>query len=313
MTADATPAQDGILVVAKSAGMTSHDVVARARKLLGTRKVGHAGTLDPMATGVLVLGVGRATRLLHHLTADTKAYRAVVRLGWATTTDDAEGEPLDCDDPQARADALGRLDRSQVERAAETLTGEIAQVPPAVSAIKVAGRRSYARARAGEDVRLAPRSVQVTRFSLVAWGPVQGGHPEQDAPFACRDAEVEVECSSGTYVRALARDLGTALGVPAHLAALRRTRSGVFTLEEARSLEQLAAAPNVTPIERVLPRVFPVRQVSAEARDRLAHGGRIAPTGRSGLSAALGPDGEAVALITDEGGSARPVLVFVAA
>ena len=312
MTRTPSGGPDGIVVVAKPPGMTSHDVVARARRLLGTRKVGHAGTLDPMATGVLVLGVGRATRLLHHLTADRKEYRAVVRLGWASSTDDAEGEPLVPTGLQQRHAALQHLDRQRIGRAAAALTGDIEQVPPAVSAIKVAGRRSYARARAGEEVRLPARSVRVTRLEVTEVGPVREGTSHSPAGYPYRDVHVDVACSAGTYVRSLARDLGAALGVDGHLAVLERTRSGVFTLAEARTLEQLAEDPAVTPVAEVLQRVFPVRRVSAVETDRLAHGGRITATGREGLHAAIGPDHQAVALITDVDGSSRPVLVFAA-
>src|SRR4051812_23547756 len=204
--------------------MTSHDVVARVRRILGTRRVGHAGTLDPMATGVLVLGVERATKLLGHLAMDTKSYLATIRLGLATTTDDADGEP--------RGTPVGAtaLTDDTITAGVDTLVGEIAQVPSTVSAIKVDGRRAYERARAGEDVRLETRPVTVHRFEVLA--------TRTDGPY--RDLDVVVDCSSGTYIRALARDLGAALGVGGHLTALRRTRVGPFTLAQARTLETLA-------------------------------------------------------------------------
>src|ERR687894_100191 len=204
----------GLVVVDKPAGFTSHDVVARLRRILGTRKIGHAGTLDPMATGVLVCGVGRGTKLLGHLALDGKAYTATIRLGATTTTDEAE------------------VTDAAVAAGLAALTGPILQVPSAVSAIKVDGRRAYARVRAGEQVVLPARPVTVSAFTLLA---------RRGA-----DLDVAVECSSGTYVRALARDLGAALGVGGHLTALRRTRVGPFRLAHARTLPGLEAAPEVS-------------------------------------------------------------------
>jgi tRNA pseudouridine55 synthase len=216
---------DGVLVVDKPAGWTSHDVVARVRSLAGTRRVGHAGTLDPMATGVLVVGIGRATRLLGHISGHHTAYAGTIRLGWGTVTDDAEGERLG----GAPADALGM---DELLPAIESLSGPIMQRPAAVSAIKVEGRRAHERVRAGEEVELAARPVLVRVFDVLDRRPV----PELGA----LDLDVEVECSSGTYIRALARDLGEALGVGGHLTALHRTRVGGFTIDEARTLEALA-------------------------------------------------------------------------
>src|SRR4051812_29074000 len=214
----------GLVVVAKPGGLTSHDVVARLRRILRTRKVGHAGTLDTMATGVLVCGVGRATKLLGHLALDTKSYTATIRLGATTTTDDAEGEVV------ATADARGVSDAA-IDAGISALTGTIAQVPSSVSAIKVDGQRAYSRVRAGEEVVLPARPVTVSEFTLVARHGT--------------DLEVVVACSSGTYVRALARDLGAGLGVGGHLVALRRTRVGPFGLDHARTLEQLEADPQL--------------------------------------------------------------------
>lgn len=217
-------APDGIIVVDKPAGWTSHDVVARLRRIAGTRRVGHAGTLDPMATGVLVVGVGRATRLLGHISGHNKAYTATIRLGWATVTDDAEGERVS----GGPADDLTIEDLLPV---IDSLTGTILQRPSAVSAIKVDGRRAHDRVRAGEEVELAPRPVCVTVFDVLDVRP--------DPELECLDLDVEVECSSGTYVRALARDLGAELGVGGHLTALRRTRVGGFDVDEARTLDEL--------------------------------------------------------------------------
>lgn len=223
---------DGLLVVDKPAGWTSHDVVAVVRGVAGTRRVGHAGTLDPMATGILVLGVNRATRLLTYLVGCDKSYTATIRLGQSTITDDAEGEATSV------ADA-SQLTVADVDAAVASLTGEIEQVPSSVSAIKVAGKRSYARVRAGEDVELAARRVTVSRFEVLARRPV-APTATIDGP-AFLDLDVVVDVSSGTYIRALARDLGAILGVGGHLTALRRTRVGRFGLDQAIPLADLQA------------------------------------------------------------------------
>src|SRR5690606_32602498 len=208
-----SPVADGILVVDKPSGWTSHDVVARTRRLAATRKVGHAGTLDPMATGVLVLGINKGTRLLTFLVGCDKDYAATIRLGQSTNTDDAEGEVVS-------ASGAGHLGAAEVSAAVARLTGEIEQVPSTVSAIKVDGRRAYARARAGEDVTLAARPVTVSRFEVLDRRAGDAG------TVPVLDLDVAVTVSSGTYVRALARDLGTALGCGGHLTHLRRTRVG---------------------------------------------------------------------------------------
>ena len=289
-------APDGLLVVDKPSGWTSHDVVGRTRRLARTKKVGHAGTLDPMATGVLVLGIGRATRLLGHLTLTDKAYDATVRLGATTITDDAEGDVLE------RRDASGVSDEALAAAVGE-LTGELDQVPSAVSAVKVAGVRSYARVRAGEDVALAPRQVRVARFDVLA----RRGD----------DVDVRVEVSSGTYVRALARDLGAALGVGAHLTALRRTRVGPFALEAARSLEELTGDEVVDAavlgLDDAVAASFPRRDLSEQEAGDLAHGRRLAPSGAPGARGAFAPDGRCIALVEDTGGAARPLVVFAPA
>ena len=259
-------AEDGIVVVDKPAGWTSHDVVSRMRTLAGTRRVGHAGTLDPMATGVLVVGIGRATRLLGHISGHHKAYSATIRLGWSTVTDDAEGDRV------AGAPAT-HLTMSEILPAVEALSGAIMQRPSAVSAIKVEGRRAHDRVRAGEDVELRARPVLVSVFDIVARRPV----PELDA----LDLDVEVECSSGTYVRALARDLGAALGVGGHLTALRRTRVGGFDVAEARTLEELAAERESVGVIDVLDMAsaaastFPVVAVDEATEAAVRHGRAI--------------------------------------
>jgi tRNA pseudouridine55 synthase len=284
-------APEGLLVVDKPAGWTSHDVVGRVRRLARTRKVGHAGTLDPMATGVLLLGVGRATRLLGHLALTSKTYEATVRLGATTVTDDAEGDVLEVRDATAVTDA-------QVRAGLAALTGEIDQVPSAVSAVKVDGVRSYARVRAGEEVQLAARRVVVSRLQLLRR---RGG-----------DLDVLVDCSSGTYVRALARDLGAALGVGAHLTALRRTRVGPFGLSAARSLEELADDPDaaVLPLDEAVAASFPRRDLDADEALALSHGKRLAPSGRDGTTGAFDPEGRCVALVEDRDGACRPTVVF---
>ena len=287
-------ARAGLLVVDKDPGMTSHDVVARCRRLLGTRKVGHAGTLDPMATGVLVLGVERATKMLGLLALTTKAYSATIRLGQSTVTDDAEGEVLATTDASAVADEA-------IAAAVAALTGEISQVPASVSAIKIDGKRAYARMREGETVELAARPVTVSRFEVLSRRTTSDGFV---------DLDVEVECSSGTYIRALARDLGAALGVGAHLTALRRTRVGPFGLEHARTLAQLEESPAVSlDIDAAVRTAFPCRDVTAAEAELLANGRWLDPVGIPGVYAAIDPSGRAAALLQERGKRASAVFV----
>jgi tRNA pseudouridine55 synthase len=224
------PGLDGILIVAKPAGPTSHDVVALVRRLAATKRVGHGGTLDPFATGVLPLFLGHATRVVEYHAGDRKAYRATVCFGASSTTDDLEGELIPADGPAPA--------RSAVEAALPGLTGSISQRPPAYSAIKVAGRRAYAMARAGETVELATREVTIHRIELVSWDDSDPSRPI---------AVLDVDCSAGTYVRALARDLGEDLGSAAYLGALTRTGSGPFTLEAATPLDAIREAAAVGP------------------------------------------------------------------
>ena len=245
----------GIVVVDKPAGTTSHRVVGRLRRILGTRKVGHAGTLDPMATGVLVCGVNRATRLLGHLMLGTKAYTATIRLGSTTVTDDAEGEVT------ARVSAADVTDEAVVALL-PTFTGDIEQVPTQVSAIKINGVRSYTRARAGEQVELSARPVTVHRFDLTGW--------RRDGDQL--DLDVEVECSSGTYIRALARDLGSALGCGGHLTALRRTSVGPYGIERAEPLTDETTEVAMIDIADVARENFPVLQVDPEHAAAVRHG-----------------------------------------
>ena len=286
---------DGLLIIDKPAGWTSHDVVAKLRRLTGTKRVGHAGTLDPLATGVLVVGVGKATRLLGHLTLAEKEYQATIRLGQATDTCDAEGSIIG-------GAPAGRVTPAAVRAAAQQLTGEIQQIPPAISAIKVDGTRAHRLARAGGRPALAARPVTVRSFSVLA---------ERRAGDLL-DVDVAVTCSSGTYIRALARDLGEALGVGGHVTVLRRTRSGAYDLSLARGLGQLEPGEALIPLERAAADAFPSRLLTdAEAR-RLSHGGRLPGSGAApGPVAAFGPDGTLIALVEENGGQAKPLAVFV--
>jgi tRNA pseudouridine55 synthase len=285
----------GLLLVDKPGGITSHGAVSAARRALGTRKIGHAGTLDPMATGLLILGVERATRLLGHLALHDKEYVATIRLGSTTVTDDAEGETLETADP-AMLTAIGSDD---IDRAMLALTGEIQQVPSSVSAIKVNGKRSYARVRAGEEVELKARTVTVSDFALIA--------TRQSAEAI--DLDVRVECTTGTYVRALARDLGAALGVGAHLTMLRRTRIGAFRVEQAASIDAVNV-DSLIPLSDAAQSCFPTIVLTAEDADHVSHGRRI------GLEAAeptalLSPEGELLALAATDDGRLRYLAVFV--
>jgi len=291
---DREPVEPGLLVVDKPGGMTSHDVVAKVRRILGTRKVGHAGTLDPMATGVLVLGVERATRLLGHLALGDKAYLATIRLGASTSTDDAEGEVVE------RADVSG-VEESAIRAGIAALTGAIEQVPSAVSAVKVGGERAYRLARRGERVELAARPVTVARFELLdlRWG------------LSNIDLDVEVECSSGTYVRALARDLGAALGVGGHLVALRRTRVGPFGIKDAVTLDWLPGRPRASlSLDAAVAHAFPVREVDAGAATDLSYGRALPLAGIKGTYGVFDREGHAVGLVAERDGAARPVLVL---
>ncbi len=295
--ADVAPS---ILLVDKPGGMTSHDVVARARRALSVRRIGHAGTLDPMATGLLVLGVGAATRLLGHLGGHDKTYEATIRLGQSTVTDDREGDVL-------TTTPAGHLDDAAVRAALAAQTGPLLQVPSSVSAVKVAGRRSYDRVRAGEDVVLEPRAVTVHRLEVH-----RISRPAADLV----DVEVTVECTAGTYIRAIARDAGAALGVGGHLTALRRTASGPFTTEKAAPVEEAAAAltagggPGVLGLTDAATTVFPARALTAEEATALGYGQRVPATGAAGLTAAVDPAGRLVALVEDAGSTARVAVGF---
>jgi tRNA pseudouridine55 synthase len=295
-------APSGLVIVDKPAGMTSHDVVGRIRRLAGTRKVGHAGTLDPMATGVLVVGVEKATRLLGHLTLADKEYQAMIRLGQGTDTDDAEGTVL------AGAASAAHVTDAAIAAGVAALTGPIEQVPPGISAIKVGGQRAYKLTRDGQAPELTARPVTVHEFTVTAIRRPDG--PGGDLI----DVDATVVGSSGTYVRALARDLGQGLGTAGHLTSLRRTRSGPYRIEAARTLDELAGEFTVTPLAEAAAAAFPRLDLTAPDAARVAHGGRL-PAGM--LSAAdepaavFGPDGSLIALMRTEGGQTRPLAVFV--
>jgi tRNA pseudouridine55 synthase len=290
---------DGLVIVDKPAGLTSHDVVGRLRRLAHTRRVGHAGTLDPMATGVLVLGIDKATRLLHHLVLTDKAYTATIRLGQATVTDDAEGDVV------STASAAG-VDEATIRTVMLPLTGDILQAPSSVSAIKVDGQRAYQRVRDGEAVELPSRPVTVARFEVVTFA-----RPSADL----LDVDVEVECSSGTYVRALARDLGRALGTGGHLTALRRTRVGPFPIALAQTLDALADLddPITLPLAAAVRAAMPVRQIDDDEARALSYGKSLEVRGIAGTHGAIAPDGTVAALLVEDRERAKPVLVFAAA
>lgn len=275
----------GVVVVDKPAGVTSHDVVARLRRFFGTRKVGHAGTLDPMATGVLVAGIERGTKLLAHLVADEKVYSTTIRLGAATSTDDAEGDVLRESDASQVSDA-------EIMEQVRALTGDIMQVPSKVSAIKIGGKRAHELVREGKEVEIPPRPVTIVSFDVSGI--------RREGTFV--DIDARVHCSSGTYIRSLARDMGDALGVGGHLTALRREASGPFTLEHAFTLDELEdhVALSLT-LDEALTTAWPVLEVTADEYAALAMGKWLEPRGLKGVHAAVGPDGRAVALVKEKG------------
>jgi tRNA pseudouridine55 synthase len=284
----------GLVIVDKPAGVTSHDVVGRCRRIFGTRKVGHAGTLDPMATGVLVVGVERATKILGLLTATDKSYAATIRLGQTTSTEDAEGEIL-------QTISAARVTDVQIEEAVAAQGGEIAQVPSAVSAVKVGGKRAYKLAREGQAVDLAPRNVRIDRFDVLAIQHHDG----------FIDVDVEVDCSSGTYIRALARDVGAALGVGGHLTALRRTRVGRFGLEQSRTLDELAESPRLSyTLDEACLQSFPRRDLTDAEAESTSHGRALRPAGIEELYAATAPDGRVIALLRDQESQTKSVVVL---
>ena len=290
-------ATSGLVVVDKPAGLTSHDVIARLRRAFGTRKVGHAGTLDPMATGVLVVGIERGTRFLAHLVAETKSYTGTVRLGASTSTDDAEGEIVSTATPGA----VAGVDDAAIAAGFADLRGEIMQKPSAVSAIKIDGKRAHERVRAGETVDIPARPVTIHRLDLTDLRRC-GEHI---------DLDIDVLCSSGTYIRSLARDLGDALGVGGHLTALRRTSVGPFDISRALPLAEIMNRPKLSlSLDEALAASFPVLEVTDDEGAALAMGKWLEPRGLTGVHAAVTPDGRAVALVKE--GRKRLATVFVA-
>ena len=288
---------DGFLVVDKAGGMTSHDVVAVGRKALGTRKVGHAGTLDPMATGILVLGFGNGTRLLQYITDGDKSYIATIVLGASTVTDDKEGEVLTSTDASKVVDA-------DIEKILKAMIGTIAQRPSSVSAVKVGGERAYDRVRAGETFELEARSVTISQLDILAIRHLA----------ATTEVDIEVTCSAGTFIRAIARDLGDGLGVGGHLSALRRTRVAGFSEKDAVSFEDLKAqrftALGLSDVARV---TFTPRELSLDEVKELSFGRPLSENGNTVINAAMSPDNHLIALLKDEGGKAKPIAVFAAA
>ncbi|MBO2446696.1 tRNA pseudouridine(55) synthase TruB [Actinomadura barringtoniae] len=285
----------GLVVVDKPADWTSHDVVGKLRRLARTRRVGHAGTLDPMATGVLVIGVEKATRLLGHLALTEKGYDGTIRLGQTTNTDDAEGEIT------ASASAAAVTDEA-LHAGIAKLTGEIQQVPPQVSAIKVNGERAYKMARKGEEVELKARPVTIHDFTVK--------EIRRDGDLI--DLDVSIACSSGTYIRALARDLGADLGCGGHLTALRRTRVGPYDLSMARTIEQLTEEFAILPMAEAVAAAFPRRDVTEDDARKVMHGGKLPAAGLGpGPVGVFAPDGTLLALVEEQGHAAKPLAVFV--
>ena len=288
---------DGFLVVDKAGGMTSHDVVAVGRKALGTRKVGHAGTLDPMATGILVLGFGNGTRLLQYITDGDKSYVATIVLGASTVTDDKEGEVLTSTDASKVVDA-------DIEKILKAMIGTIAQRPSSVSAVKVGGERAYDRVRAGETFELEARSVTISQLDILAIRHLA----------ATTEVDIEVTCSAGTFIRAIARDLGDGLNVGGHLSALRRTRVAGFSEKDAVSFEDLKAqkftALGLSDVARV---TFTPRELSVDEVKELSFGRPLSENGNTVINSAMSPDNHLIALLKDEGGKAKPIAVFAAA
>ncbi|MET0479867.1 MAG: tRNA pseudouridine(55) synthase TruB [Mycetocola sp.] len=294
----------GILLVDKPQGITSHDVVSRTRRLAGTRRVGHAGTLDPMATGLLILGVNASTRLLTFVVGLDKEYLATIRLGQSTTTDDAEGDVV----ATAAPDVVAAVPEEAIASGIGALTGAISQVPSSVSAIKVDGKRAYALVRAGEDVELASRPVTVSVFEVLDRRDVAG----------TIDLDVRVVCSSGTYIRALARDLGSGLGVGGHLTALRRSRIGPFDIADASRLDELDVAASLMSPAAAASALFPTIALTDTQAVDLGHGKRVDATafgelsepGQDGLYAAVAPDSRLIGLLRITGGVAKSVVNF---
>ncbi len=288
--------KSGFIVVDKDSGFTSHDVVAIARKSLSERRVGHAGTLDPFATGVLVLGVGNGTRLLQYITDGKKSYEGVIRLGSATTTDDLTGETV-----SSNLIGLSEITDDAIVSALDLQVGDIYQRPSSYSAIKIDGKRAYELARAGVDIELKERRVSIYSLKVLQITRHESGI----------DIEISVDCSAGTYIRSIARDLGERLAVGGHLIALRRTAVMPFTLAEAMSIDQLRATPQLLSVDGAIERIFPRRTLTIEEVASVSHGRSIELAAeRERKSAAFTPEGTFIALLAEKGGRAQPVLVI---
>ncbi len=288
---------DGFLVVDKAPSMTSHDVVAVARKALGTRKVGHAGTLDPMATGVLVLGFGNGTRLLQYITDGDKSYTATIVLGASTITDDREGEVIS-------EVSAAHISDEEIKSGLAKMVGEIQQRPSSVSAVKVDGERAYDRVRAGEVFELAARTITISSLNVL----------EIRRPGSRIEIDIDVTCSAGTFIRAIARDLGSDLQVGGHLSVLRRTRVAGFPISQASSFEELKAQ-TFTPLalSDVARATFQVRELALDEVSELSFGRALASNPSDEIFAALSPDDRLIALLKNESGKAKPIAVFAAA
>lgn len=301
--------RSGLLLLDKAADWTSHDVVAKVRGIAKTRRVGHAGTLDPMATGLLILGLNNATKLLTFLVGEDKTYLTTIRLGASTITDDRESEYVELAEPGK----LAKVDAASIAECIKTLTGEIMQVPSSVSAIKVNGERAYAKVRGGDEVKLAARPITVSRFELLG----EPRHENVDGHDFI-DLDAIIDCSSGTYIRALARDLGAALGVGGHLTALRRTRIGGYSVTDAVGIDALNTEQlNILASRDAARTQFDSRELTAQEVIDIRHGKRIAlghiessPKARDRTIAAFAPDGALTAMLTKSGGQLKSAVVF---
>lgn len=290
-------ASSGLVLVNKPTGMTSHDVVARARKLLGTKKIGHAGTLDPLATGLLVLGVESGTKLLTFLVGADKTYLATIRLGQSTISDDSQSEVISIADPQK----LSALKTEEIREEISKLTGDILQRPSSVSAVKVGGKRAYDLVRSGEEVELKHRAVKIYSFEVLQ---------ESVTPEGFIDLSVRVDCSSGTYIRALARDLGAALGVYGHITSLQRTRVGSFNLDSASDLENLSEA-DIIPLAKAARDLMPARELLDTEVTDLVHGKQISRSSNEpGLLAGISSANKLIAVLEPTQTGLKSVVVF---
>ena len=295
----------GLVLIDKPKGWTSHDVVAKLRGIAGTRRVGHAGTLDPMATGLLLIGINSATKLLTYLVGASKTYEATIRLGASTITDDAEGEIVDV----ASAEVVRAITAEQIELALESLRGEIMQVPSSVSAIKVDGERAYAKVRGGDEVKLAARPVSIYRFEKTSQPQIVETNGD-----VFLDFNATIECSSGTYVRALARDLGRQLAGGGHLTALRRTKINNYAVEDAQQIEGLSReAMKVMPMVAAAESAFAIHNVSDQEVIDLRHGKRIVSQGLTGSAIAAVNNGELIAMLESVGQQLKSTVVFAGA